>query len=504
MSDFAFFTRVILGYDFLDADMHTEIMRFIETAERDASKFSLLLAPRGHGKSFIVTTAYPLWRICRSPNSTGLILHGSESLAEGVLKVPAQHMEQNEMFRDLFPDVVWTKPKIEAPFWNASKLTVRRTIIDHTPTLEGKSAASAKTGSHYDYIICDDLVNKDNVGTPEQMQKVKDFIRVLPPLLKFPHSRIFVLGTRWHFEDAYGWMMEDKTFGRRVRPLVMSCYKLDGSPMWPTKHTIATLEEERDVMGPYLFSANYLNAPSPEGTMLFSEEKVNRWIPDTGDDGKVAKVPDREGGEKRFLNIYTAVDPNAGQKEEHDMGVVMTVGRDAEGNFWVLDVTAGHPAVEDMVIWIRNHVKRWKPGTLFIETVAYQKQLANWLRKDSIEHSIYYPIKEIGSSERGRTQKFTRIRALDPVINCGKLWVPHGSGFDEIVAEIAAYSSAAKHDDHLDCLADIGQYGVNPPSTVKAKPPSNPNTIAAFDKRFFQEERRAGGFTDSRALGRVR
>ena len=490
ISDYPWAVRNVLGYGFLDAPMHDDMGRFVAQIFKSKQKFSVVLAPRGHGKSKEISSGFPTWLLCCNPNMKVLILHGSAGLAEGIMGEIQQQFESNKLLRAMFPDVCWAKPRSDSPLWTKNEIVVKRKVIDHTPSIAASSMSSAKTGRHFDLIIGDDLVNAENTTTPEQIDKVKTFVKTLPPLLMGPKSRILLVGTRWHYEDCYGWLMESEEMQDQARSLVLTPFNEDGSPAWPSKHTKESLEQERKAMGPYLFSANYLNNPSPDGTMLFLEERVNRFVPDFDEQMRV-KIPAREDG-PRPVYYFTAVDPNAGQENQHDLGVVMTVGRDDEGNFWVVDISAGHPTVEEMIRWIRNHVGRWKPAALLVETVAYQKQMAHWLRKDAMDHGMVYPIRELGASERGRTNKFVRIRALDPLINGGKVWVPYGTAFDALVKEIAMYSSAARHDDHLDCLADIWQYGVNPLAKAKPKPASNPYTVAAFERRFFGEEQRRG------------
>jgi hypothetical protein len=101
-------------------------------------------------------------------------------------------------------------------------------------------------------------------------------------------------------------------------------------------------------------------------------------------------------------------------------------------------------------------------AALLVETVAYQKQMAHWLRRTRWITGWSTRSENSEPPNDGRPTSSSASGALDPLINGGKVWVPYGTAFDALVKEIAMYSSAARHDDHLDCLADIWQYGVNP------------------------------------------
>lgn len=485
VDDFMWFSRHVLGYKFFDAPIHDRMGNFVSGMFKADERFSVLLAPRGHGKSKLITVGHTLWTVCRDRNIKWMILHGSAGLSQGLMSEIKQHLESNQLLRALFPDVCWNKPKVQSPLWTSDEIIVKRDIIDHTPTISASSMASAKTGRHVDGIILDDLVNAENTTTPDQIEKVKAFIQTLPPLLMGPQSRILDVGTRWHFEDAHGSLINNENeFAGQVRSHIEGCFDEDGNPQWPSKMDAKHLERERKAMGEYLFSANYLNNPSPEGTMLFREDRIKRWTPDFDESGRV-KVPDN-----RPVWMWTAVDPNAGMGNQHDPAVVMTVARDAEGNHFVIDVYSGHPDVQQLINEIRRQVQAHKPMQVLVETVAYQRQLVHWMRRDAVENGVSFAIRELGMAERSSQSKFMRIRSLDPMVNGGKLYVPYGTSFDKLVREISMYSSAARHDDHLDCLADIWQYGNNPPKAkVETRGPSNPNTIESW-------HRRMGGYTN--------
>lgn len=484
LTDFYWATRFVLGYEFLDAPFHKQLCDFVTGADKAREKYSLTLAPRGHGKSFIVGASLPVWCLCRYPERKFGIIQDSNDLSGDLMGVPKAHFDNNLLLRALFPDIVWENTR-DAPIWKTNAITLRRKSFDQTPSLMAMSEKSSKTGKHFDWLLCDDLVNKGNVNNPEQLLGVRKFLQTLPPLLMGPKSKILINGTRWDYEDAYGWLLNAPEIKNAVRSLVLSPFNPDGSVIWPSKHTIQTLEDERVAMGDYLFSANYMNNPSPIGKHIFHAERIQRWIADPDEKGRLLPPNTSEG--PRRLSYFTVVDPNAGQEQQHDLGVVMTVGRDWEGAHWVVDVMAGHPSVEEMVAWIRDQVKKWNPDALLVETIAYQKQLSHWLRMDAQRHGLVYPIRELGSAERNKSHKYTRIRALDPLINMNKLWIPYGEKFEPIVTQIATYSSTAANDDYLDCLADAWQYGTNPSAPRAVKTPPNPNSMAYYSKSFFEE-----------------
>lgn len=66
---------------------------------------------------------------------------------------------------------------------------------------------SAKTGNHYDIIINDDIVVRENVTTRDQIEKVVNFHRDCYALGD-PGFKLVDVGTRWAMNDIYGQIIE--------------------------------------------------------------------------------------------------------------------------------------------------------------------------------------------------------------------------------------------------------------------------------------------------------
>lgn len=116
------------------------------------------------------------------------------------------------------PRVRWTQDEIE--------IDQRTTGLSKEATITTAGVETAKTGSHYDLIIHDDLVERNNVSTVEQRKKVITFYRDSLDLLD-PGGEMIVVGTRWALGDLYGHLLETNvgTINRQVVPS-------DGSKTW--------------------------------------------------------------------------------------------------------------------------------------------------------------------------------------------------------------------------------------------------------------------------------
>lgn len=73
LDDFWEFSNEIIGWKDLYEPLHKPLCDFVQN---NPDKKKLILLPRGHLKSSVVTVGYPLWRIARNPKERILIATG--------------------------------------------------------------------------------------------------------------------------------------------------------------------------------------------------------------------------------------------------------------------------------------------------------------------------------------------------------------------------------------------------------------------------------------------
>lgn len=249
------FHRDCLGYVGL-VEAQEDLIRFMES---DDDK-KLVLMPRFSYKSTIVTVSWSLWQLVRDTNLRVLIYSDSSTKAGGFWQDIRNHIEGNgegSRFREYYGK--WdSDPK--SGKWNDScgVISVREKAWKE-PTVDTGGIETSKVGMHYDLIIFDDIVSDLNTTTKAQMDKVYDCYKKSLSLLK-PGGKIVVVGTRWHFGDAYGRMIADGGF--KVFHVDAEKDKKYGEyPFMDVGLTPVFLSEQRRVMGSYLFSCNPAEAP---------------------------------------------------------------------------------------------------------------------------------------------------------------------------------------------------------------------------------------------------
>ena len=247
-----FLCKVVMGYkDWSEnKDLHDAISYHI----KKPSKFKLFLIPRDHLKSSIITKGGAIQRLLNNPNIRILIANNTWDNARKFLGSIQMYLASGTFLSQWFGNFQ-DKNKI----WNKDEIVIRqRTMILDAPTIATTGLEKEQTSQHYDLIIADDLVARENVATADQRSKVKDYINSLMALLE-PNGELWVVGTRWSQDDAYGDLIEEGIWDVMQR----SCFK-DGDntqPIFPEKFTMEKLQFFRAKMGPVLFSCLPAEAP---------------------------------------------------------------------------------------------------------------------------------------------------------------------------------------------------------------------------------------------------
>lgn len=192
-----YYAKKILGYKDINLRTHGEI---IECLESDSKK-KLIVCPRGAFKSTIAVISYSLWRIIKDPNVR--IMLDSETLTntKKAVKTMRAHLEDPfhvQLFGRMKSDTSWT---------DTAFTVYQRTKKLNDPTVMAASVDIPRTGSHFDFIIGDDLNSQKNSENQEQRQKVIDHYRYYTSLLD-PGATKVIIGTRYATDDVIGHILE--------------------------------------------------------------------------------------------------------------------------------------------------------------------------------------------------------------------------------------------------------------------------------------------------------
>ena len=340
----------------------------------------VILAPRGHGKSKWLSTVYPCWRLGNDPQLRIIIASKTDGMAERPLR-DCDILLSSPEYQSVFGDLTDKKGK----WTNDEKVLKRKPMKD--PSLKSTGAASGVVGSRADIIIFDDIIDDENTQTEHLRTKLRNwFWRTMIPILETEEEvwkgQIIVGGTRWHWQDVYGelldqFMGEDESF--------VKVYMVDqpgGQLLWPEKERM--VEQRRRQLPPIDFACQFNNDPSgSSGTILKVE-----WL-HYADEAFIKEAKD--------WPLYYGVDPSLTKDERSDWTCIAkfrALGDKAYFQELIYKKCDG----PDVISLIKEHAYIDNPRKILIESNAAQVIIAQHLERTSglrVERAYSMKAKEL-------------------------------------------------------------------------------------------------------------
>lgn len=423
-------------------------------ANISSNKSTLDLAPRGFGKSTVGDVDYCITRILRDPNIRIMIGSKTQTQAQAFLKEIRTHFEINEDLIRIFGDWKTSKDNV----WSDREFTVnKRTLIKKEATVTALGASGAVISKHFDVIIGDDLVGLENARTERQRANLKEwFYSSLFPTLE-PDGDIHILGTRYNPLDLYEDLIKSGSYSVNIQRAIQL---VDGKEcsLWEDKWSMEKLKNIRADSGKIIFNMQYQNDTELAKGKIFKAQYFKYYEEYKLDnDFQTAKirVKDAEGIDKwKKVRVYMGADLAISETENsnNDYFVLMMVGVDEDRNVYVLEYIKERLSFNSQLNTIISYGRNKYPMVerVGVETVAYQKSLAQELRRLSL-----LPIININTSK----DKVTRAMRRSANFENGKVFFREG--MDDL-EECLLLFPEVDHDDLFDaldfamCMADAG------------------------------------------------
>lgn len=439
-SRFYEFNRDILKWPDIYEPLHRRVCNFVQDNIKE--KKLLILLPRGTFKSSIITIGYTLWRIAQNPDQRSLIANATYPMAVQFLGQIKNHLSQNETYRTVFGDLTSA-----ADSWSESKIAVARPgggLHHKEPTVWAQGITSNITGSHYNFAVLDDVVARENIGTKDQIEKVKNFYKDSLDLVDANlggHKEICIIGTTWHWGDLYAWIQDPKNgIIDDFKVLRLPAYEGEwgkGKLLFPARLGWKQMRELKRSQGNYHFSAQYMLNPVPEEDQVFKPPF------------KHFEETDLKGVE---LNKFITIDPAISEKKDADYTAMVCVGVDKNNDWYILDLFRARVQPKRLIEQIFYWDDKWKPVSIGIETVAFQKALQYWIYDEMKRRNHTFPLKELGNTDRSKVE---RIKGLQPRYEMGSILHNPTLEYTEYLEDELQRFPRSQNDDLTDALASM-------------------------------------------------
>lgn len=431
-SSLHFLCTKILGYNDWDL-VHDDIERFVNRK----SIRKLLLVPRGHLKTAIVTKGFVIQSLLRNPDIRILIANQVWDKSREMLYEIKQLLTEKTDLPKLFGSFVSER-------WREDDIVIRqRRKALAAPTIGTSGVEAELTSSHYDMIVLDDLQGEKNFQTPEAREKVKRYYRSMIDLIE-PGGLIVVIGTRWHLDDVYQYIIDNESeyYDIAVRKVIE-----DGKIIFPKKFQRKFNIEKKSWEAVNYHCEDYINYLKKRPSEEFSSQYMNDPIDSSNAIFKKEyfKYYDRRP-ERLFVSM--TIDPAISEKQSADYFAINVAGMDENYRIYVLDTLKGHWKVAESIDNIFSMFQKWNPSVVGLETVAYQKALKSWLEEKMRERGVFFPITELRRNTN--ESKEFRIKALEPFYRDGLVF--HAPWMKSLETELLQFPKG-KNDDEIDALA---------------------------------------------------
>lgn len=419
----------------------------IEAKKRLRNSWRLFLAPRGSGKSTILTVVDSVLQPLLNANVRILIGSRVKDQAKDLL-TEIQGCFRNERFCELFGD-------LRGDRWGADAATVAtRTKEWKEPTWLAAGADGPVTSKHFDLIKADDLVDERNARTEGERARIKTFVykTLIPTLIQVREDgssgEVEVVGTRYNPDDVYGHMIDnDPNFAGSVCivPALINAETAEPDPngvsICPELLPTPNLRSLRTSMGMAHFDSQYMQSTDRMKGEIFKDEYFCYYETDPR---KLIKAKE--------LKIWAACDLAIAEKESDDEYADAVIGvDDTDGildlKIYVLDLYHGRVPYSTQIERASYVFKKWDPIRFGIESNAFQKSRLN---------SVY---RELGSEIGDRcvpvvtlTDKVTRAWKLAARYENGRIFHPKEERWkNDLESQLLSFP-LVKHDDCFDAL----------------------------------------------------
>lgn len=396
----------------------------------DAPDRLCIVQPPRTAKSSTITLSFPFWLILMNPELNIIIVNYNDKLANRFGTRLRQLFIDNE---DLLAsrDIYLSKAEhAKASF----RFENKKGNLLGSINLVG--VGGTITGTDADVVICDDLIK----GFKDTTQKLLDdlyewFKEIIIPRLE-PHSKLFVLGTRWHTQDIIGRLKDNHP--EKYRFIELKALNSDGTCIWPNKYTPEFFEERRNEIGDRIFEAQYQGQPLDETGDFFDLD----WV--IFEEDFNYQNPLITGQVRSWDLAYSDENPS----KDNDYTASCKMYRLSDDTYYVTDVTMRRYG-DDLLQTLLGYAKRDTPNTRILLETGTKGGAAKELYNQYKHHFTGYLTKQsepVGS-------KVDRAQGFKQALMQGRIRFVLNDNQRELLINQLKGFPLAKHDDLIDALS---------------------------------------------------
>jgi len=437
----------VCGFPDVNSALHHDIADKLLRADEPRYK-GLFLIPRFHMKSTMITVAWVLQQVIKHKGDIRIgISSYNEDIANKFVGQIEEICNKSQILKQFYPDVFWSNPRGNkyAKPWKIGALKFKSSRNDKEATVEAWSVMDAPTGTHFDVIVYDDLVEERSVKSPELIDNVCYKFETTRGILE-AGGRQVVVGTFWHKQDLYNRIINGK-YGSGWNTYVRSGLEINGNPVkefdpfkgktpgqpiWPERFTKTEEEAEKKIrllvkkgikhpkvesfegcwlsMRNYLFNCQMLMNPMPEKERNISSDLIQFYDPS-----------------KHFTNTkfkkYSAFDPAKTTKPNSDQTAGCVIGTDEDMNFHIFDFMSDKLSTPEILETIITMNTTHNCEKCAVEITGWE-DLSRLLNDELYKRKIFFEVVEVDARKKVQS-KIDRLKtSLELLLKSRKIYAP--------------------------------------------------------------------------------
>lgn len=368
---------------------------------------------RFHYKSTIITFAGAIQEILCNPEIKIAIFSVVKPIAAAFLSQIKEEFENNEYLKQVYSDVLYANPKTlgtegrPAKWGIARGITVRRKSRPKEATVEAHGLIDGQpTSRHFDLQIYDDVVTQDYLSE-ESIRKTTSRWEMADNLGSHLGVRKWMPGTRYHYADTYGIIIDRKSMKPRIYPATDDG-TLEGKPVFLTQTRWDEIKrDQRSTV-----SAQCLLNPIAGNEATFKSTWLRFYD----------VIP-------ALMNVYILVDPSKGSGDRSDRTAISVLGVDQGSNKYLLDGVRHRMKLSERWEFVKQFKRKWEmhPGVQMVK-VGYERygmQVDLEVIEDNMQReNNHFEIEEMNTPRQGGHAKDDRIGRLEPDLKGGRFYIP--------------------------------------------------------------------------------
>lgn len=402
----------------------------------DEEKRLLIWSHVESGKTNQISVGRTLYELGRNPSLRVAIVSNTQDQAKKIVGAVGKYIDQSDELHMVFPELQ------RGDTWTATSLSVKRPTVSKDPSVQAFGIHGAVLGARIDLLILDDILDFENCRTAALRQELWDWIHATLMGRMTRNSRIWVVGTAFHPDDALHRFARKSIFTAVRYPIL---HPETGKPRWPERWPIERVNERREEMSnvPTEWARQFLCVARDDSQSRFKQEWLDIAV-QRGEGRRMAYALDRI---PRGCKVYTGVDLAVQKHNAAGSTVLFTIMVHANKDREVLNIEAGKWSGPDIVQRIIDAHRRYM-SICIVENNAAQDYLIQFTHQQAA-----VPIKPF-TTGRNKAHPEFGIESIAEEMRGGKWIIPNTGGkldpeVQEWMTEMLYYDPTAHTGDRL-------------------------------------------------------